>query len=83
MNDTHSRKVVFKVDDIVWEVLTCDGFLVGEYNKLKERKISLLEVLKKINDNTYKLCLSIHLKTFNVQHLKPYLEEHNSRTSSL
>jgi hypothetical protein len=43
---------VFEVVDLVWEALTHDRFLVGEYNKLKERKISPCEVLQKVNDNT-------------------------------
>ena len=78
---------MFEVGDLVWEALTRDKFLVGEYNKLKERKIGPGEVLPKINDNAYKICLPNHLETsdvFNVRHLTPYLEkEQNSRTSSL
>jgi hypothetical protein len=37
--------VVFEVGDLVWEILTHDKFLFGKYNKLKERKISICEVL--------------------------------------
>ena len=75
---THQRRVVFGDGDLVWEALTRDKFLVGKYNKLKERKIGPCEVLPKINDNAYKICLPNHLETsdvFNVQHLTSYLEE--------
>jgi hypothetical protein len=36
---------VFEVGDLVWVVLTCDKFLVGECNKLKETNIGTCEVL--------------------------------------
>ena len=55
---------MFEVSDLVWVVLTRDRFLVDEYNKLKERKISPCEVLHKINDNAYKIFLPHHMKTF-------------------
>lgn len=63
---THYRRVVFEVGDLVQVVLTYDMFLVGEYKKLKERKIGPCEVFKKINDNAYKICLPHHLKTSDV-----------------
>ena len=60
---------------------------IGDYNKVKSRKIGNCDVLQKINDNAYKLCFRSHLKisdVFNVQHLTPYLKkENNSRMSSL
>jgi hypothetical protein len=37
--------VVFEVGDIVWAILTRDKVLISKYNKLKERKISICEVL--------------------------------------
>jgi hypothetical protein len=43
--DTHRRRVVFEVDDLVWAILTHDRLPMGEYNKLKERKIDPCEVL--------------------------------------
>jgi len=42
---TYRKRVVFKVGDLVWTVLTYNKFPVDEYNKLKERKIDLCEVL--------------------------------------
>jgi len=88
--DRHRRQVLFDVGDFVWAVLTRDRFPVGEYNKLKERKIGPCEILQKINDNAYRLRLPSHLKTsdvFNVKHLSPYFADSddiavNSRTSS-
>jgi hypothetical protein len=88
--DSHRRQVLFEVGDFVWAVLTRDRFPVGEYNKLKERKVGPCEVLQKINDNAYRLRLPSHLKTsdvFNVKHLSPCFgdpeDTHvNSRTSS-
>ncbi|VFQ61163.1 unnamed protein product [Cuscuta campestris] len=72
--DKHRRQVLFDVGDFVWVVLTKDRFLVGEYDKLKERKIRPCEIVQKINDNAYKLRLPGHLRTsdvFNVKNLTP------------
>jgi hypothetical protein len=88
--DSHRRQVLFDVGDFVWAVLTRDRFPVGEYNKLKDRKIGPCEVLQKINDNAYRLRLPSHLRTsdvFNVKHLSPCFMDSddttpNSRTSS-
>ncbi|KAJ0969312.1 hypothetical protein J5N97_022189 [Dioscorea zingiberensis] len=86
--DKRRRQVLFDEGDLVWVVLTRDRFPVGEYNKLKEGKIRPCEVLQKINDNAYRLCLPSHLKTsdiFNVKHLSPCFVEStdmNSRVSS-
>jgi hypothetical protein len=73
-SDSHRRKVTFEVGDLVWAVLTRDRFPIGEFNKLRERKIGPCEILQKINDNAYQVCLPSHLKTsnvFNVKHLIP------------
>ncbi|KAE8655338.1 Detected protein of unknown function [Hibiscus syriacus] len=88
--DNHHRQVLFYVGDFVWAVLTRDRFPVGEYNKLKDRKIGPCEVVQKINDNAYRLRLPSHLKTsdvFNVKHLSHCFVDSddttlNSRTSS-
>ncbi|KAE8697013.1 hypothetical protein F3Y22_tig00110634pilonHSYRG00004 [Hibiscus syriacus] len=88
--DNHRRQVLFDFGDFVWVVLTRDRFPVGEYNKLKDRKIGPSEVVQKINDNAYRLRLPSHLKTsdvFNVKHLSHCFVGSddttlNSRTSS-
>ena len=75
----------------MWAVLTKDRFLVGEYNKLAACKIGLVEIVKKINPNAYKLKLPRHIKTldaFNVKHLVSFMgdsseEDVNSRTNSI
>lgn len=45
MADTHRKRVVYEVGNLVWVVFTRDKFLVDEYNKLKKRKICSCEVL--------------------------------------
>jgi hypothetical protein len=77
--------------DLMWAILSKDRFLLGEYNKLVARKVGSVDVIKKINPNTYQLKLSSHIKTsdiFNVKHLVPFIEDSsdvdaNSRTNSL
>jgi len=39
---------------------------VGDYNKVKSRKIDHCEVLEKINNNAYKLWFPNHLKIYDV-----------------
>jgi hypothetical protein len=73
--DLKRRNVEFKEGDLVYAVLTKDRFPVGAYNKLKARKIGPIEVLKKINENAYRLKLPNDVYTsdvFNVKHLVPY-----------
>lgn len=57
-------------------VLTKNGFLTHEYNKLATRKVGPLEILEKINLYVYRLQLSSHIHisdAFNVKHLVPYI----------
>lgn len=56
------HQVLFDVGDYVWVVLNRDRFPVREYTKLRDRKIDCCEIVQKINDNTYRLCLPSHLK---------------------
>ena len=84
------RLVKFKVGDYAWAVLTKDHFSIGEYNKLVARKIEPLEIIEKINPNTYRVKLLSHIRTtdvFNVKHLIPVGDSNtnkdsNSRTNS-
>ncbi|KAL6134775.1 hypothetical protein ACLB2K_067003 [Fragaria x ananassa] len=69
----HRRRVEFEEKDVVWAVLANNRFPTGAYNKLKDHKVGLCKILKKINDIAYQLQLS-HVKTanvFNVKHLSP------------
>ena len=53
-------------------ILTEDRFSVGDYNKLSAKKIGLIEIIEKINLNSYRLKLPSHIQTadiFNVKHL--------------
>ena len=62
--------------DFIWEILTKDRFLVGDYNKLSAKKIGPIEIMEKINPNAYQLKLPSHFRTadvFNVKHLIPYV----------
>lgn len=68
-------------------MILVERFTVGTYNKLKEKKIGPCRILKKINDNAYKVELPIHIHThptFSVQDLTPYHGKNdlNSGTSS-
>ena len=74
--DTRRRDVQFNVGNKVCAVLTKDRFPSKAYNKLKARKVVPLEVLEKINNNAYRLCLPPHMHTsdvYNVKHLVPYV----------
>jgi methylmalonyl-CoA mutase N-terminal domain/subunit len=59
--DKGRRRIVFKVGDNVWVVLTQDP--TSEYNKLNARKIGPCELLERLNDNAYRLKLPSHIKT--------------------
>jgi hypothetical protein len=75
----------------VWVILTKDRVLVGEYNKLVDRKVGPIEIVEKINPNAYRLKLPSHIKTsnvFNVKQLVPFIgdssdEDPNSKVNSL
>ena len=73
--DTHRRRLLFEVGDLVWAVLTRDRMPAHSYNKLKAKKIGPLEVLERINDNAYRLQLPADITTsdvFNVKYLSRY-----------
>lgn len=74
--DSHRRRLVFEVGDLVWAVLTRDRMPARAYNKLKAKKIGPLEVLERINDNAYRLRLPADITTsdvFNVKYLSRFL----------
>ncbi|GKD91326.1 hypothetical protein Tco_1366833, partial [Tanacetum coccineum] len=61
---------------ILWAVLTKDHFPVGEYNKLSAKKIGSLEIVEKINSNSYRLKLPSHIRCSDVKIVKNLLPYH-------
>ncbi|KAM0017445.1 putative nucleotidyltransferase, Ribonuclease H [Helianthus debilis subsp. tardiflorus] len=71
----HRKKVVFNEGDLVWIYLHKDRFPPGRCGKLHPRADGPFRVLKRINDNAYKINLPGHYKvsaTFNIADLSPY-----------
>ncbi|GKA63899.1 putative reverse transcriptase domain-containing protein [Tanacetum coccineum] len=69
------RKVLYREGDLVWIHLRKERFPTGHFGKLKPRGDYPIRVLKKINDNAYKIELPGHYNvsaTFNVSDLSPY-----------
>nr|GEX54707.1 RNA-directed DNA polymerase [Tanacetum cinerariifolium] len=71
----HRKQVVYKEVDLVWIHLRKERFPAGRYGKLHARADGPFRVLKRINDNAYKIKLPGHYNvsaTFNVADLSPY-----------
>ncbi|GJR63597.1 RNA-directed DNA polymerase [Tanacetum coccineum] len=69
------KQVLYKESDLVWIHLHKERFLAGRFGKLKPRADGPFWVLKKINENAYKIELPNHYDvsaTFNVVDLSPY-----------
>jgi hypothetical protein len=47
LSDTHRKRVVFDVGDLVWAILTRDKFLVGCITSLKRGKLALTRCCRK------------------------------------
>ncbi|GKD76902.1 RNA-directed DNA polymerase [Tanacetum coccineum] len=76
--DRHRKKVVFKEGDLVWIRLGKESFPTGRFGKLQPRADGPYHVLKRINDNAYKIDLpgEYHVSaTFNVADLSPYVTD--------
>ena len=70
--------MAFKEGDLVWVTFTKDRQPARPFVKLLDRKVGPCRVLKKINENAYKVELPTHLQisnSFNVQHLTPYYQD--------
>ncbi|GJW59663.1 putative CCCH-type zinc finger family protein [Tanacetum coccineum] len=81
-------KELHRSGDLVWIHLRKERFSAGRFGKLKSRGDGPFHVLKKINDNAYKIELSGHYNvsaTFNVADLSQYKgdsdDEPDSRSS--
>nr|GEW36159.1 RNA-directed DNA polymerase [Tanacetum cinerariifolium] len=71
----HRKHVLFEEGDIVWIHLRRARFPKGRFGKLHPRADGPFPILKKINDNAYKVELPGHCgvsDTFNVADLSPY-----------
>nr|GEX16283.1 RNA-directed DNA polymerase [Tanacetum cinerariifolium] len=71
----HRKQVVYNEGDLVWIHLRKEMFPAGRYGKLQARADGPFRVLKRINDNAYKIELPGHYNvsaTFNVVDLSPY-----------
>ncbi|GJZ53316.1 RNA-directed DNA polymerase [Tanacetum coccineum] len=86
--DKHRKQVFYQEGDLVWIHLRKERFPAGRFRKLKPRGDGPFRVLKKINDNAYKIELPGHYNvstTFNVADLLPYKgdsdDELDSRSS--
>ena len=77
--DKGRKHVVFDVGDLVWLHLRKDRFPDLRKSKLMPRAAGPFKVLRRINDNAYKLELPAEFGTvspsFNIADLKPYLGE--------
>ncbi|GJS88715.1 RNA-directed DNA polymerase [Tanacetum coccineum] len=71
----HRKQVLFEEGDLVWIHLRRARFPQGRFGKLHPRADGPFRILKKINDNAYKVELPGHYgvsDTFNVADLSPY-----------
>nr|GEX07647.1 hypothetical protein [Tanacetum cinerariifolium] len=86
--DKRHKQVLYWEDDLVWIYLCKERFPAGRFGKLKPRGDGPFCVLKKINDNAYKIKLPSNYNvsaTFNVADLSTYKggsdDERDSRSS--
>ncbi|GKC84243.1 hypothetical protein Tco_1139960, partial [Tanacetum coccineum] len=73
--DIVSKQVVYKEGDLVWIHLRKERFPLDRFGKLQARADGPFRVLKRINNNAYKIELPRHYNvsaTFNVADLSPY-----------
>nr|GFA01863.1 reverse transcriptase domain-containing protein [Tanacetum cinerariifolium] len=82
----HRKSVVFNEGDLVWIHLRKERFPRGRFGKLRPRADGPFKVLKRINDNAYKIELPGHYNvsaTFNVGDLTPYVPSDNDVVTDL
>jgi len=75
-NNKGKREIIFEEGDLVWLHLRKDRFPTKRKSKLSPRGDGPFQVLKKINNNAYKLDLPAEYEvhdTFNVIDLSPFV----------
>lgn len=75
--DRHHHRVVFNEGDLIWVHLKKERFPLGKWHKIHQWRIGRWKVLKRINDNAYRLEQPADLNisnVFNVADLMPSLE---------
>ena len=73
--DKKRYEKIFSVGDLVLVYLRKERFLVGTYNKLKDKKFGPFQIIKKINNNPYVVALPPDMNissTYNVAYLYEY-----------
>nr|GEU71586.1 RNA-directed DNA polymerase [Tanacetum cinerariifolium] len=73
--DKRQKQVLYLEGDLIWIHLRKERFLAGCFGKLKPRGDGPFRILKKINNNAYKIEFPGHYNasaTFNVADLLPY-----------
>ncbi|GJT18788.1 RNA-directed DNA polymerase [Tanacetum coccineum] len=83
--DKCCKQVLYREGDLVWIHLRKEHFPAGRFGKLKPQGDSPFHVLKKINDNAYKIKLHGHYNvsaTFNVADLSPYKGDSDDEPNS-
>ncbi|GJR41321.1 reverse transcriptase domain-containing protein [Tanacetum coccineum] len=83
--DKRRKHVLYWEGDLVWIHLRKERFPAGRFGKLKPRGDDPFRVLKKINDNAYKIELPGHYNvsaTFNVAYLSPYKGDSDDKPDS-
>ena len=78
--DARRQPRAFEEGQLVWVYLRKEKFPSRRYNKLNERRIGPYKILRKINENAYRvdLPLGIHTHpTFNIQDLSTYHSENS------
>jgi hypothetical protein len=84
--DKGRKQLDFAPGDLVWLHLRKERFPDLRKSKLMPRADGPFKVLEKINENSYKLHLSIDFgvsPTFNITDLKPYLGEKDELKSRM
>ncbi|GKC06066.1 RNA-directed DNA polymerase [Tanacetum coccineum] len=83
--DKRRKQVLYREGDLVWIHLRKERFSARRFGKLKLRGDDTFRVLKKINDNAYKIELPGHYNvsaTFNVADFSPYKGDNDDEPDS-